>query len=220
MKADACSISLVIVEDHTLLRDAIRALVNLNPDMRIVGEAATADEAVDVIGVHRPDVLLLDLGLPGKSGLDVARRAKQRYPRTKILVLTAHSNPQYIRAMIAAGVEGYLFKTARHEDLVAAIQAIARGETVLDSMISDSVMRAIAAGAVVRPEDLTSRELEVLRLVSAGRRNHEIAKELVVAVSTVETHVRRVLRKLGVCNRMLAVREARQRGLLLEEPLT
>ena len=140
--------------------------------------------------------------------------------RRKILVLTAHSNPTYIRAMIAAGVEGYLLKTVGHDDLVAAIQAIARGASVLDPMISDSVMRAIAAGAVVRPEELTGRELEVVRLVSVGRRNREIAEDLVVAVSTVETHVRRILHKLGVGNRMLAVQEARRRGLLLEEPLT
>ncbi len=212
---DDQSITVVVIEDHALLRDAIRAFIRECDDIQIVGEAGTADEGSSLVAARQPTIALLDINLPGKSGLDVARRIQTQSPSTRVLVLTAYDYPQYVRAVIQAGAYGYILKSATRDQVLDAIRAVARGETVLDPGIGQAVVRAFAVGEAERRGDLTVRELDVIRLIADGRRNHEIATELVVMVSTIETHVRNILRQLGVSNRTHAVKEARERGLLV-----
>ena len=208
-------ISVVIIEDHTLLRDAIRSFVAESPDLSIVGEATTADEGANMVATRRPDVALLDINLPGKSGLQAARRIRAESPDTRVLILTAYDYPQYVRATLELGARGYLLKSATAEQVVAALRAVGRGETVLDPAIARSVARAMCT---LQPGELSEREVQVLRLVARGLRNHEIATELSIALSTVETHIKNIFEKLDATNRTQAVDIARRSGLLHEEP--
>ena len=213
MTLDGSPTTVVLIEDHLLVRDAIREFLKESSDIRIVGETGTADEGVSLVAARRPSIVLLDISLPGKSGLDAARRIRQQSPETRILVLTAYDYPEFVRAIIELGAHGYLLKNAGRDQVIEAIRAVGRGETVLAPEISQAVVQAFAVGGTEQRSALTVREIEVLRLVAQGRRNQEIAKELVVAVTTVESHMRNILRKLSATNRTHAVQEARRRGL-------
>jgi DNA-binding NarL/FixJ family response regulator len=171
-----------------------------------VGTAGDGAAALRLIAERQPDVLLLDVHLPGLSGVEVARQTRARFPRVAILVLTGYDDLGDARALVRLGVQGYLPKTASGEQIVAAIRTVARGETVL---ISKAAQAALGRG--VGP--LTAREDEVLRLLAAGKRNAEIAAALAVSVSTVEFHLSNLFQKLGATSRTEAIRLAREQGL-------
>jgi len=208
------AISVVIVDDHPLLLEGTRALVARSAGIVVAGVANSGEAALRMVGLLQPDVLLLDLHLPGISGIEVARRIRARFPRVAILALTGYDDLGYARELSAIGARGYLRKCAPGAEVLAAIRAVAMGQSCF-----------AAAGARLRgaaaDDTLTARESEILRLLACGRRNAEIAVLLSVSIKTVEYHISHILNKLGARSRTEAILKARQHGFALPEaPLT
>jgi DNA-binding NarL/FixJ family response regulator len=203
------TIRVALVDDHPMLREGTAALLAARPDIAVVGQTGRGAEALALIGERRPDVLLLDLHLPDLSGIEVARRVRAEHPQVAIVVLSNYEDAGYVRALLQLGARGYLGKAATGEEIVAAVRAAARGGATI---LSDGARAALGAGGAT----LSARELEVLVLIAAGRRNAEIASALSIAESTVEYHVRHLLGKLGARSRTEALRRAREQGLLPE----
>ena len=205
-------IQVVLVDDHPLLREGTRGLLKEEPDMEVVGVAGDAATALRMVRELCPDVLVLDLRLPDASGVEVAKRVQGECPRTAVLILTGYEDVSYEQALRRLGVGGYLRKTASGNEIVSAIRAVAAGRAVFGPESCD----AVGDPSAPRPDLLTERELEVLRLLSAGRRNAEVAQELVVSIKTVEFHVGNLLDKLGARSRTEALAVARRAGILPE----
>jgi DNA-binding NarL/FixJ family response regulator len=202
-------IRVVLAEDHAVVREGTAELLERAGGFRVVGQAADGIEAVRLVTALRPDVLVIDLAMPGLDGLEATRRSRAISPRTAVLALTAHEEEPYVRAMLEAGASGYLSKAARGHELVAAVRAVAAGETVLSPRVAGQVLRRADAGA---GSVLTARELDMLRAAARGLGNKQIASELGVSPRTVQTHLRRVFAKLAVSSRTEAVLEAMRRG--------
>jgi two-component system response regulator NreC len=213
-------VRLLVVDDHALVRSGLRALLNGKDDVQVVGEAADGDEAIRLVGELAPDVVLMDLSMPhGKDGLTATREIREKYPDTAILVLTMHDDDEYLFRAIQAGASGYILKSAPHEELLAAIHTVARGDAYLYPTATKRLMgeylEQIEQGAQNNPlNQLSERELEVLELVAKGYANKEIAEKLVISVKTVETHKARVMEKLGLRTRPELVEYALKKGLL------
>ena len=198
--------TIVIVDDHAVVREGTRELLTQDPTLDVVGEAGSAEEALGVIESLQPDVVLLDLALPDASGIEVARRIPEMTVDTKVVILSAYDDDDYVLAALELGVAAYLLKTVRAQDVIDAIHAIERGQVVLHPSVARklrrSLTRQLAEGAPVR---LTDRELEVLKLAAAGLQNHDIALRLSISVRTVEGHFSHIFSKLNVANRLEAV---------------
>jgi DNA-binding NarL/FixJ family response regulator len=205
--AEAPAVRVAVVDDHALVREGTRLILEEVSGLRVVGAAANGAEALRLVEERRPDVLILDLQLPDMSGVEVARRVRAAFPRVAVLVLTAHVEGAYIPRLLQLGVRGYLPKTATGAELVAAVRAVAAGRTIV-------VTQGTRLGADPLRVPLTPREHEVLRLMAVGLRNADIAQGLTVSVKTVEHHVTRVFEKLGVQSRTQALIEASEHGLL------
>jgi two-component system, NarL family, response regulator NreC len=210
-------IRILLADDHPIVRSGLRALVDTQRDMEVVGEAADGAEAVEQAERLRPDVLLLDLSMPRLGGLAAIRFVAAKAPGTKVLVLTMHDEPAYLRQALAAGSAGYLAKMAVDIELVAAIRAVCRGETYVHSSLTSALVpssgsRPPAAGD--RLEILSAREQEVLHLLARGYTNQQAADSLAVSVKTIETHRARLFDKLGLRTRAELVQYALDRGLL------
>ncbi len=201
-------IRVVLVDDHPMLREGTRALLDAQPGITMVGLTGAGAEALPLVATLAPDVLLLDVHLTDLSGIEVARRVRGAHPAVAILVLTNYEEAGYVRAMLQLGVRGYLGKTATGAAIVAAVRAVAGGQT---SVLSPAA-RAILGGG---DAPLTAREQEVLHLLAAGRRNGEIARGLGISENTVEFHVRHLLQKFGARSRTEVVLKARQQGYTL-----
>ncbi len=214
------TIRIVLVEDHVLVREGTKALLNQDPNMEVVGEADTAEDAIRVIGEQLPHVVLLDIRLREGSGMDVAKALQRQRSPTKILVVTAHDFDQYVTAFVRAGVSGYLLKDSPGRELIEAIHRVRQGQGVLPGPIAATVLQSISQGKndIDRlPEDLTIREYEVLELLMRDLSNSEIGERLDISTRTAETHVANILGKFGVTSRSEAVRLAVQRGYLKGE---
>jgi DNA-binding NarL/FixJ family response regulator len=202
-------VSIVIAEDHTLFREGTRQLLEQGPGFRVIGEAARGDEAVEVACRLRPDVVLLDMRMPGMNGIEATRRILARQPGTRVLVVSAYDDDDYVTEALKAGAAGYLLKTAPSWELAQAVQAVARGEAFLSGSISGRLatrwLRSEAPGA---SQQLSHRELEVLRLIARGRANKEVAAELHISQRTVEGHLNNIFGKLSVASRTEAVYHA------------
>ena len=211
-------IRLVLVDDHRVVRRGLRSLLEAFPDIRVVGEASSGEAALEQIEAWLPDVVIMDLLLPGgMDGIEATRRLRAITPHTQVVVLTAYADDVRVVASLRAGAIGYVRKEADPEILLAAVRAAARGQSMLDPSIAGSVLQDLVASARIR-DDLTDREMEVLRLLAHGRTNPEIAEELVVGVETVKTHVGNILAKLHLAHRTQAVIHALKQGLIsLEE---
>ena len=207
-------IRLVIAEDHQIVREGLRLFLQAQSDMEVVAEAADGRQALQALRTHHPDVLLLDLMMPEVDGLAVLREAPQISPETRILVLTSASNDRLVLPAVRAGAAGYVLKTISSAELAEAVRAVARGEPVLHPEITRMLMREVRQGpAAVAGEAFTQREMDVLSLLAHRLTNKEIAAELGISETTVKTHVRNILSKLGVSTRAEAARYAREQGL-------
>ncbi|NWG20532.1 MAG: response regulator transcription factor [Chloroflexi bacterium] len=202
---------ILIVEDQRIVREGLIALFEDEPDITIVGEAASGEEALERYRELRPDVVLMDLQLPGIDGAETTRRIRAADPNARILVLTTYVTDEFIFAALRAGAQGYLLKDASAAELTAAVQAVYAGQTRLSPEVAARLVAGVGGGG---PEPLTPRELEVLMLVGRGYSNDMIAAELQIAPRTVKVHVQNILGKLGAANRTEAVTIGLRRGLI------
>ena len=210
--------SVVIVDDHALVRSGLRLLLEAVDGITVEDEGATADEAVRLARLHKPDVILLDVTMPGRSGLDAVPEIRDAAPNAKILVLSMQDDPSYVRQAFGAGATGYLLKEAADAELVAAVLEVAAGGRYVHPALGARLAASEAeAQAQAEADPLSEREREVLRLLALGHTNQEIAKMLFISVRTAETHRAHIMRKLRLASRAELVHYALDHGLL-EEP--
>ena len=206
-----------LADDHTLVRAGLRALVESIEGAEVVGESGEGREALELIGTLRPDVVLLDIGMPGMNGLEVARRSSEASPRTRVIILSMHAEDTYVRQALRAGVSGYLLKGAAVSELPLALSAVMRGETYLTPRVSKTVVLGMLSDGPDGPdplEGLTRRQREILQLIAEGRSTKEIASVLDVSVKTVETHRTRLMERLGIKDVAGLTRFAIKTGLI------
>ena len=210
-------IRVVIVDDHALVRSGLRLVLEAEKDINVEDEAGNADEAVRMARLHKPDVVLLDVMMPGRSGLEATPEIKEAAPKTEVLVLSMQDDPSYVREAFSAGASGYLLKEAADSDLVAAVREVAAGRRYVHPALGARLAAAEAeAEARAAADPLSDREREVLRLLALGHTNQEIAKMLFISVRTAETHRAHIMQKLRLTTRAELVRYALQQGLLEE----
>lgn len=212
-------ITVLLAEDHAVVREATAEVIDHQPDMRVVGQVGTGSAAVRLAGDIRPDVVVMDIAMPHLNGLEATRRIAAEVPGCQVLVLTAREEEQYVINLLKAGATGYLPKTVELGELLKAIRAVARGESVLPPAVASVVVRYLAGEEELEESllPLTDRELEVLALVAGGLTNRDIAQRLHISVRTVEAHLTHIYNKLGVCSRTEAVVRAMQQGWLQPE---
>ncbi|HLH27106.1 MAG TPA: response regulator transcription factor [Chloroflexota bacterium] len=211
------AIRVLLVDDHAVVRKGLRALFDREPDVEIVGEAESGEEALQLLERHRPDVILMDLEMPGMGGVEATRRIGARHPDAKIVVLTSHAAEEDVFPALKAGAVGYLLKHSAPDEVLRAIRQAQRGETALHPAVARMVLQEVQRPAQPRQpltaEPLSARELEVLRLLARGLSNQEIADTLVVGEATVRSHVSAILRKLQLASRTQAALYALREGL-------
>jgi len=212
--------SILIIDDHSLLRSGLKLLLGGQPDLAVVGEAGDGPTAVQLASVSKPDVILLDITLPGKSGLEVLPALRQSSPKSRIIALTMHEDEGYLRSALSAGVVGYVPKRAADSELVTAIRAVVRGEVYIHSSVTRTLVEdlAPAPNGVANNgngtwQSLSERERAVLIRVAGGHTNVEISKEFNLSVKTIETYRARGLEKLGLTNRASLVNFTLAHGL-------
>jgi len=196
------SIRILIADDHGLLRAGLRALLNAEPDMEVAGEVSNGHEALRLAGELRPDIVLLDLVMPGLGGIEIARQLRKSLPDTRTLILTVHEDVGLLREAIQAGAAGYLIKRAVESELINAIHAVWRGDLYVHPAMTRALVKDLppAPAASASSKSLTPREIQVLRLIAQGYTNNQIAEGLSLSVRTVEIHRTNLMRKLGTCN--------------------
>ncbi|MFD8495835.1 response regulator [Amycolatopsis sp. NPDC059657] len=205
------TITILITDDHPIVRDGLRGIFTGEPGFEVLGEAANGDEAVTLAESLRPDVVLMDLRMPGHDGVSAIRELTKRKNPARILVLTTYDTDSDVVPAIEAGATGYLLKDSPREELFRGVRAAARGEAVLSPAVASRIMGQMRAPA---QEPLSQREIEVLALISRGSTNKEAAKKLFISEATVKTHLLHAYAKLGVKDRAAAVAVAFERGLL------
>ncbi|MFJ4717233.1 response regulator [Streptomyces sp. NPDC088785] len=214
MTSDSSAITLLIVDDHPVVRDGVRGMFESAPGFTVLGEAASGVEAVARAGELDPDVVLMDLRMPGGGGVDAIRELARRGARARVLVLTTYDTDSDTLPAIEAGATGYLLKDAPREELFAAVRAAAEGRTVLSPAVASRLVTAVRTPAAPADETLSAREREVLVLVARGTSNKEIARELFISEATVKTHLTHIYGKLRVKDRAAAVAVAYDRKIL------
>lgn len=210
-------IRILLADDHAVLRAGIRALLDTQPDIQVIGEASDGHQAVIRVRELQPDVVLMDIGMSGMDGLAATREIKEYFPQTQILILTQHENKEYVLPALKIGASGYVLKRAEGDELLTAIRAVHAGRTFLDPAIAGILAEDIRreAGAPAEPfESLTEREREVLVMLARGDTYQQIAETLFISPKTVDYHRTNLMRKLGLSNRAELTRFAIQRGLL------
>ncbi|MBI4295663.1 MAG: response regulator transcription factor [Chloroflexi bacterium] len=211
-------IRILVVDDHAIMRDGIRALLNLHSDIEIVGEAADGKEAVEKAEELSPDVVVMDIAMPIMDGLEATRRIKKKTPDMKVLVLTQYNNREYILSAIRAGAAGYVPKRAVGSELITAIRAVYRGESFLYPSAAAALIKDYLQQAEAEPYDrLTDREREVLKLIAEGQTSQEVAKMLGINLKTVLAHRSRIMKKLDLHNRTELIKYAVRKGLVTIE---
>lgn len=212
-------IKLVLADDHAVVRSGLRMLLDAQPDMEIVGEAESGSEALAQVKSLQPDVILMDIQMPGMNGIEATRQIKEVGSGTAVLALTMHEDDQYFFEMLQAGASGYLPKRAAPDELVRAIRTVSRGEVFLYPSLATRLVQSYVSGdasgdGVTLVSDLTPREQEVLVLIAEGLTNPEIADKLVISVKTVDRHRENIMRKLNLHSRIELVKYALRSGLI------
>jgi DNA-binding NarL/FixJ family response regulator len=211
-------ISVLIADDHAIVREGISSLLETIDDIEVAGEAKNGQEALDKTQELKPDIILMDITMPGMSGLEATRLVRRQNPDTKVLVLTMHEGDEYFFKLLDAGASGYLIKGCSSEELVAALRAVHRGDiflypTMTTKLLSDYLRRG-HAGEKETGDGLTNREMEVLKYIADGHTNQDIAERLVLSVATVQTHRANIMAKLGLHNAAELVKYAIRRGFI------
>jgi two-component system, NarL family, response regulator DevR len=211
-------IRLMIIDDHEMVREGLKAILVNEPDFSIVGDAANAEGALKLIKRLRPDIVLLDVRLPGVSGIEVCRIVTEQYPETAVIILTTFTDEQLIAQCIQAGAKGFILKDVERFDLKRAIRAVARGEAAIDTKTAATVLAQLRRVPLTKKELLTeslsSQQIVILRLVAQGLSSREIATQLYLSENTVKGYVQEILHRLGVKNRTEAVMVAVKQGWL------
>lgn len=210
------TINVFLVDDHSVLREGLRMLVDAQPDMRVIGEAARGRGVVDqLLRQTRPDVVVLDISMPDIDGAHVASEIRAALPQVKILALTRHAEKAYVQQMLQAGATGYILKQTAADVLISAIRAVAGGDTYLDDAVAGKLIEPHSGSrSASHPDVLTPREREIVSMVAYGHTNKEIAGALGITVKTVETHKSNIMQKLGISSRSELVRFALTQGWL------
>lgn len=217
---------IMIIEDHTLLRAGLRALLTQDPKLEIVGESDNGRDAIRLVGKLKPHLVIMDLSMPGMNGIEATRSIRRHYPETKVLVLTLHKAEEYIHESMGAGANGYILKDATHDELRVAIRSILGGKTYLSPDIAGKVINGYlggngSSGMTSAWDTLTNREREVLKLVGEGNSNKYIAEYLCLSVKTVEKHRSNLMRKLDLHNASSLTAYAIDKGLVqVSSPLS
>jgi len=212
------NIRLLLVDDHQIVRAGLRMLFMAEPDMEIVGEADNAEEALEAVCALGPDVVLMDVAMPGISGIEATRRIKEANPEVKVLALTMHEDEQYFFEMLNAGASGYMPKRAAPDDLVSAIRVVNQGEVYLypslAKLLVKDFLERTGTSLESAAEILTPREREILTQIAEGYTNREIAQELTISPKTVDRHRENIMRKLNLHSRVELVKYAIEKGLI------
>jgi two-component system, NarL family, response regulator NreC len=207
-------IRILLADDHALVRQGFRMILEAQPDMEIVGQAGNGREAVELAGKLHPDVAVVDVAMPELNGIEATRRIGNTSPRTRVLALSMHKDSMYVREILRAGARGYLLKDSGDADLVAAVRAVAKGDGYISPSVSDGVLSDYRRHVSDPLDLLTSREREVLQMIAEGKTNKEIAVSLNLSVYTVEAHRGRVMEKLNLHSTGELVRFALRNGLI------
>ncbi|HLX39335.1 MAG TPA: response regulator transcription factor [Ktedonobacteraceae bacterium] len=211
-------IRLLIIDDHEMVREGLKAMLSAEPDFAIVGDAANAEQAFALIELLRPDIILLDVRLPGTSGIEVCRTVTERYPETAVIILTTFTDESLVEQCIKAGARGFIVKDIERFDLKRSIRAVARGEAAIDTKAAVAVLAQLRRTPQVKnepvQESLSSQQIVILRLVAQGLSSREIATRLYLSENTVKGYVQEILHRLGVKNRTEAVMVAVKQGWL------
>ena len=209
------NIKILIVDDHAVLRDGIRALLDLHDDIEIIGEASEGKEAIEKARELSPDIVVMDIAMSGMDGLEATRRLVKKNPKLKVLILTQHDNREYILSSIKAGAVGFVPKRALGSELVSAIRAVCRGESFLYPSAATAVIEEYLRQVEEEPYDqLTDREREVLKLIADGHTSREIAEMLFISLKTVLGHRTKIMEKLSIHNRTELIKYAMRKGLV------
>lgn len=210
-------ITVMIVDDHEMVRKGAAGYLEVQPDIVVVAEAETGEDAVSLVREHVPDVVLMDLVMPGIDGVEATRKVKDISPRTQIIVLTSYHQDEYIFPALKAGAISYLLKDVKARDLVEAVRRAAKGEATLHPRVASRVIRQFKSGDIDQEKyftDLTDREMQVLTLIAKGHSNQRIAEDLVISIGTVKGHVSNILSKLHLADRTQAAIYAWQEGIV------
>jgi NarL family two-component system response regulator LiaR len=211
------AISVILADDHSMVRMGLKAYFDTLADIQVIGEAATGDEAVRLVTEHTPQVVLMDLIMPGMDGVEATRQVRKISPSTQVIILTSYHEDEHIFPAIRAGALSYVLKDIDPDDLADAVRSAARNEAILNPRIAARLMKEMRGGpsAVNNPfTDLTERELDVLREIASGKNNREIAEILVISEKTVKTHITNILSKLHLADRTQAAVFAWQEGIV------
>ena len=211
--------TIILAEDHAILREGLRALLSCEPDLQIIGEAGNGREAVHIANQHRPSLILMDISMPLTNGTDAIRIIKRRHPKTKIIALTVHKTEEYVRAALEAGADGYVLKDDSSSELLNAIRHVLRNKKYLSPGICHRIVTGYLEGStgpirIRRLERLTNREKQVLKLIAEGLKNKDIAAYLSVSLKTVEKHRSNLMKKLDLHNGSALTAYAFENGLL------
>ena len=218
MTVGSYPIRVVIADDHDIIRSGLRGIFSPEADFEVVTEAATGQQAVALCRRFKPDVVLLDVRMPGMDGLTAARAIIQDNPETRVIICTAYQSSEYLRAALAAGAAGYVLKTATREELLSTVRRVAAGEELFDAELASSLLHQLVGRPRGGMEMLTPREREVLRLLARGMTNRQIGGELSVSPRTAKAYVESLIKKLGVANRTEAAARAIEQGFVPPSP--
>lgn len=212
-------IKVLVADDHAIVREGVRMILAKEKDIEVVGEAEHGQQALDLVETHAPDVVVMDISMPGMGGIEATQKVKERHPRVNVLALTMHEDESYVFQLLRAGASGYVLKRAAAQDLVQAVRAAARGEaflypSVARKVVEDYLRRVEVGEERERYDGLTGREKEILTLIAEGLANQEIAQKLYISIKTVQTHRAHILEKLGLHDRTELVRYAIRKGLI------